>query len=59
VTIEEGFKFLPHTIAPGGPVQQWAEIPPGATPGTYRIAKEIFPAGSERGTVITCEIAVE
>jgi hypothetical protein len=37
VTIEEGFKLLPHTIAPGGRVQQWAEIPPGATSSTLRI----------------------
>jgi len=59
VTVEEGFKLLPHTIAPGGRMQQWAEIPPAATPGTCRIAEEIFPAGSERGTVVTGEIAVK
>jgi uncharacterized membrane protein len=58
VTVEEGFKLMPTTVAAGERVRQWAEIPPDAAPGTYRIVKEVYPAGSERGRVLSCLLTV-
>jgi hypothetical protein len=58
VTAEEGFKMARVGVEPGGRFEQWAEIPRRALPGTYRIVKKVFPAGSDRGRVLSCRLTV-